>query len=225
MKERPILFSGPMVRAILDGRKTQTRRIINPQPHQHTGYPKPWAEHKGHGLWTWYYNDCVDGKTPLYDAARDSSQVSRCRFGQPFDRLWVKETFCYAETPEGQKCFAYRADNWTECPSADGKWKPSIFMPRAASRITIEITAVRVERLQAITEEDAKAEGVECVQFEGEVFFKNYTFLNNTKGHRIKAFGRPQASYLSLWESINGPDSLAANPYVWVIEFKRKATR
>ena len=198
MKERPILFSGPMVRAIIEGRKTQTRRVVKPQPGDH-------PSDDGYGV------------------------TYRCPYGAPGDRLWVRETFgwysgilqgSYAYTPPEKPTYpphkvidgvrhaiCYRADypkhRWNK---NDSGWKPSIHMPRTASRITLPIVSVRVERLQSISEEDAKAEGA-AMDYDGPYSFS-------------QAFNY-RGGYRTLWESINGPGSWDANPWVWVIEFKR----
>lgn len=186
---RPILFSAPMVRAILDGRKTQTRRIVKPQPTDFTTGPCPCA-----------------GTSALWPAVENRGLVARavCPYGLPGDRLWVKETFCDVSRETSKKQFVYRADlspaelaEWGETVCLP--WKPSIFMPRSASRITLENTAVRMERLQDISEADAKLEGCCGV----------------TSTH----FGFP--NYRHVWESINGPSLWDANPWVWVISFKR----
>lgn len=172
MKDRPILFSAPMVRAILANTKTQTRRVARVNP-MHQGMALEPGE-MAHGI-------------PL----------KTCPYGQPGDRLWVRET--WAPLTVG---YAYRADPVWNGPPAD-RWRPSIHMPRAASRITLEVTGVRVEKLQDISEADAQAEGAAR-------HISPAAFLT---GHR--------QGYRLLWESINGPDSWAANPWVWVIEFKR----
>lgn len=187
MKETPILFTGAMVRAILDGRKTQTRRVLKYQPEQ------------CHVETQCSYNALLRG----------------CPYGQPGDKLWVKETF--------QLCEWFQ-DHWepaklrNECQSvdkfyaADGvlpdqsdlHWRPSIFMPRWASRITLELTAVRVERVQNITEEDAMAEGVDWQATAG---------LSRFTAKKL---------YATLWDSINGKKHpWASNPWVWVLTFKR----
>jgi hypothetical protein len=197
MKERPILFSGPMVRAILEGRKTQTRRIVkdpictNQELYADAGL----IWYGGFGL-----------RKP-------------CKFGAVGDRLWVKETFCQPTFEE--KCF-YRADmpihidrkesglnEDIDFVDSDFKWKPSIFMPRWASRITLEIVSVRVERLQWITEEDAKAEGVEPYNA------KMYVHGRGVLEHSYVP------EYAMLWNDINGAGSWSSNPWVWVIEFKK----
>lgn len=198
MKERPILFSGPMVRAILDGRKTQTRRVVKPQPF-------------------------ANGEVRLnerFDAMFTAGDVygTRNPYGQPGDHLWVKETHRFdgldPKIALRSQCLdeiSYRADMDGDRSIDDCPWRPSIFMPRWASRITLEITGVRVERLNDISEEDAKVEGVECVKLR---FWKDY----DGKGG---VYVNPILSFQSLWESINGPGSWDANPWAWVIEFRR----
>ena len=203
LKERPILFSGPMVRAILDGRKTQTRRVVKHRENR------------------WECGD--DGVTskvwpfwPCYVFGEPEPIEMPCPYGKPGDRLWVRETWAVVPhvTDNGPKHRAkgdgtgvtWRAD-WNANPSGF-KWKPSIHMPRWASRITLEITAVRVERLGDINEADAIAEG--CgVYSEGE--WLNHVECGITRVQRFR----------ELWESINGPESWAANPWVWVIEFQK----
>lgn len=174
MKERPILFSGPMVRAILDGQKTQTRRVIKPQPN---------------GLWA------APGKTT-------------CPFGQPGDRLWVRETHYVCSNNET----IYRVDN-PPVP-IDIKWKPSTHMPRRTSRINLEITGIRVEKLQDITEENAIAEGLE----------KAYTGWRDYRSGWVKQhhLSDPVDSFRTLWDSINGRRGYGwgVNPFVWVIKFR-----
>lgn len=190
-KTRPILFSSEMVRAILDGRKTQTRRVVKlglcPYHAQENGF-----------LWT---------KNALGEWVRYEN-IYPCPYGQPGDHLWVKETF--AESIAGchsQGGLTYRADH--AHPDGDGptriKWKPSIHMPRWASRITLEITDVRVERLQAISHDDALAEGMAW----------------NGPGDSWNAPPVPQ--FAKLWNSINGIRSgraWADNPWVWALTFK-----
>lgn len=203
--DRPILFSAPMVRAILAGTKTQTRRVF-----------------KGslHDLSMWIANTTNNPNVKV-----------RCPYGQPGDRLWVRETWMDLQGTGIQRRtgdpsrYAYGADT---LPGSYGdevrkeyglKWRPSIHMPRAASRITLEITGVRVERLQDISEADAIAEGIEQMPCEvpDTKLWRNYT-PDNGWTPRVAI---PQNSYRSLWESINGPGSWDANPYVWVVEFRR----
>lgn len=202
-----MLFNAPMVRAILDGSKTQTRRVWT--------LPK-WAE--------W---DLMEGgeekgvlipKDPKLRGWYSVDDVA-CPFGQVGDHLWVRETF--SMHPQfGQ--IAYRADG-EEYEDADGfawypKWKPSIHMPRSASRIQLEITGVRVERLQDISREDAAAEGM-CylakTEYSGMI---NGGQLDGTKA--IQRHRYPEQNFGTFWESLGGPGSWDANPWVWVIEFK-----
>lgn len=191
--EKPILFSGEMVRAILDGRKTQTRRVVKPQPWDealHTAGGCGWAWAKsGPGATQFDWNT-----TPVALAA----QITKyCPYGLPGTRLWVRETWqC---DPVNHRTLCYRATgHGSDCKIPTHLWRPSIHMPRWASRITLEITAVHVERLREITNEDARAEGCEVT----------------ASDHTVDTFA-------DLWESIHGPESWAANPWVWVIEFRR----
>lgn len=181
MKERPILFSGPMVRAILEGRKTQTRRIWKPR--------KNWQDECEDGYSMPHF---VDGDGEFHDQP--------CPYGQPGDRLWVRETWRVADG--GTKYYEYAADRSVLREAVDEacclKWKPSIHMKRAASRITLEVVAVRVERLQEITPGDAVAEGIGHSDVDAAV-----------------------VSYSSLWDRINGRGSWDANPWVWVVEFRK----
>lgn len=195
-RERPILFSGSMVRAILEGRKTQTRRAVKTPLHE------PLMERAfapGCGIWR----------------GKDGSEV-RCPYGTRGDRLWVKETFIHepeeycweasTSVPSVPAHTIYRADVDPHGVQKGVGWRPCIFMPRYLSRIALEVVGVKVERLHDISEEDAKAEGVEAAPF-------------------CKA-GRPNGlehveSFEDLWGRINGPDSWAANPWVWCIGFRR----
>lgn len=208
MKERPILFSGEMVRAILSGRKKQTRRVVKLaefQPSGTSGYRWSWRD-KRHR-----WNEC-----------NDAMLAYQCPYGIAGDRLWVREAFadvpCPADEPHPRlrigpngEGITWRAD-WTGNPSGF-KWQPSIHMPRWASRITLEITGIRVERLQDITEEDAIAEGLEKRSWVGPAQF------TDNKGRTVH--GRPLGVFRELWQSINGPESWAANPWVWVVSFRR----
>lgn len=204
MKERPILFTGPMVRTLLAGKKTQTRRIVKPQPRNLAG---PNFD----GLWS----DTIDPVVRYFP----------CPYGAVGDRLWVKETWkpCFGDGSGA----SYRADPAHTPPEERGPWKPSIFMTRKRSRITLEITAVRVERLTACTESDAIAEGIQIrgPQWPGyPTWYENYApEWKHTTGWnvRVDAFISPIESYASLWDVINGAGGLAKNPWVWVIEFRR----
>jgi hypothetical protein len=201
IRERPILFSALMVRAILEGRKTVTRRVVKPQP-EHGIAPchyvaGGWAE--------------TDGNTP--EGCRCNNGERRCPYGRVGDRLWVRETWArsrnnwlYAadavvsEGPQGN------TDDWDWDASIANRWRPSIHMPRAASRITLEITGVRVERVQEIENQDAKAEG----------------FVDPSCTRENMSLARD--AFLKLWDTINGNRpgcSWSDNPWVWCIEFKR----
>ena len=225
MKEHPILFSAPMVRAILAGTKTQTRRVVKPQPHH--GQVGRMANLGGTD---WAMDD------------GDLSGLWRCPYGQPGDRLWVRETWAavhfsfdhetgYCDDLHGSHDIppaktpywtpVYAADDYHEKHIDDRgfPWRPSIHMPRWASRITLEIVSVRVERLNEISEDDAMAEGVETTMravspSQTVEVFKDY-FAPGAH-HQRDARG----SFSSLWESINGAGSWDANPWVWVVEFK-----
>lgn len=207
MKERPILFSAPMVRALLAGTKTQTRRVVKPQPDStHSGFPY-WNVGGYRASWC---RSAADGG-PLVPA-----NPLLCPYGQPGDRLWVRETFGHFERNENFKpgCEVfYRADG--NCLELE-PWRPSIHMPRWASRITLEITGVRVERLQDISEADARAEGIECMAGDPECGYRNY--LDQTGQDWSLS---PRESFQSLWESINGPASWSANPWVWPLDLRR----
>ena len=200
MKERPVLFSAPMVRAILDGRKTQTRRVINPQPY---------IDGMGNFCWNGR-NFGQDSNGPCIQAIASpipSSKTKRvrCPYGKPGDRLWVRETFNH----DGEK-YIYAADlNELGVQKWAAQWKPSIHMPRNASRILLEITGVRVERLQDISECDAKAEGSYVCDYFGR------RLLDQSSNQGCYKWG-----YRSIWESLNGTGSWDLNPFVWVIEFK-----
>lgn len=201
MKERPILFNAPMVRALLAGTKTQTRRICKPQPYGN-GFMV------GHELVC--HNDYLPPSVMLMDVGKGKNQYttsdaegweSDCPYGAPGDSLWVRETFARYNIEAHRHDWAYAATPAADWPK-DGRWRPSIHMPRAASRITLEVTGVRVERLQKISEADALAEGARL-----------HTDKDPDYGYA--------GWYRALWESINGPESWAANPWVWVVEFKR----
>ena len=192
MTERPILFSAPMVRAILAGTKTQTRRAVK-------GMALEWLR--------------PDGFTPEFTAAPENGL---CPYGQPGDRLWVRETFAEGIHQMAEvNHWAYAADLFGEQQRLGDRWKPSIHMPRVASRITLEITGVRVERLQAISQEDARAEGVHR-NVDG--LWSGGAWKHIAQPNR---YSDPCNAFCDLWASINGGESWDANPWVWVVEFKR----
>ena len=222
MKERPILFSAPMVRAILEGRKTQTRRVVKPAGVHACGYmsgtfgdPSKFSFGKRGVGSRDPYNFFVE-----HDV--------RCPYGAPGDRLWVRETWNTSENcrPRISEPYIYAADLDTDGRIKwAARWRPSIHMPRKASRITLEITGVRVERLQEISEADVFAEGVQIprdavtkkplLKITGDE--SPLPFL--PKDYTAEQFIR--AHYAALWASINGPESWAANPWVWVVEFTK----
>lgn len=201
IKERPILFSGPMVRALLAGTKTQTRRIVKTDDR-----PMPKEDTFMRGFPTNPQNVRMLGAYAKCDAPAGQGHVSYrvpCPYGMSDERLWVKETFM--PMPHLNAKAFYRASD----PLVGGKWKPSIFMTRALSRITLEITFVTVERLNDISEADAIAEGVTSVM---PFLWRPDEWQNRTPNI---------ARYAGVWESINGPGSWALNPFVWVVKFKR----
>lgn len=225
MKARPILMSGPMVRAILTGQKTQTRRVVkgaslewinwfaDEDNHDRPAMFDGGAEcHSGAGIYVYSDNYPDEGSVLL-----------KSPYGQPGDRLWVKETIRLTENwHDGAKdhdVAVYVADG---APTSLDRWTwqrhvlPSIHCPRFLSRITLEIVSVRVERLQDITEADAIAEG--CVGFDPEPRTEGGTIYVR-KG--VSSKPDPVSHFHVLWESINGPGSWAANPWVWRVEFKR----
>lgn len=206
MTDRPILFSAPMVRAILAGTKTQTRRVVK-LPHQNPlGVWEPQTIGGPNGGRLSNGNTIPEQGAIWHTRTGDSIG---CPYGQPGDRLWVRETFALlndSKDPEN-----YRATRTMPPPVLP--WRPSIHMPRWASRITLDITGVRVERLQDISEADALAEGIVQLKDGG------YGLPAGEHYHSAD----PRQSYLSLWEAINGPGSVEANPWVWVVEFPRLA--
>ncbi len=221
MKERPILFSAPMVRAILEGRKTKTRRVVK-------GVPE-WCDRAGYTCFT------PDGYISFrgnYEDKGPCEKFIKCPYGKVGDQFWVRETFAITTNVDREKewpsrphknfdnddlaSVIYRADGEWEWVDDDGfrtehsYWKPSIFMPRWASRIQLEITGTRVERLQDISEYDAIAEGV------GEHWICSDSMPDNPHLNH-----NPLSRFIDLWKSINGEQSWNQNPWVWVIEFKR----
>lgn len=243
MKQRPILFSAPMVRALRDGSKTQTRRVVKVRNEQ----PPAWATFAQEGQMLTTSGSCPSGlfywseeqaptgplKTlqrwplsPPHHPMAGDHYWTPCPYGKPGDRLWVRETHapradCLATWDRsmaegfnrmGVEEICYQATttprDWVS------KWRPSIHMPRWASRLTLEIVSVRVERLQDISEADARAEGArECDPVSGrEVLLAGPSQRGSYVLH-----------YRDIWEQINGPGSWALNPWVWVVEFKRIA--
>jgi len=197
MKIRPILFSTPMVQAILDKRKTQTRRIIKPQPIEAT------------------YGKMMYGELEL--TMNSLKNHSKYQIG---DIIWVRETWQYSDDLEHP--YLYKQKELEELTPAFFKlmtWKPSIFMPKEVCRIFLECTNVRVERLQDISNGDAKSEGIQ-----NHYLFKDSGYKHYTRADKFIPFGEADAektSFFSLWMSINGAVSLDANPWVWVYDFKQ----
>ncbi|ENT5091740.1 hypothetical protein [Salmonella enterica] len=206
MSERGMIFNGEMVNAILSGRKTQTRRVL--ATYQDAVKFCPEWDVNGKQIFIVLGEKDHTGMNPVITAIP-------CPFGQPGDRIWVRETFRVHSRATDVATLVYRAsvrNSWTEqthrvpvavCnkPVTPEKWTPSIHMPRWASRITLEITDVRVERLNSISDSDASKEGCCIADMEsGDCLSDVFT---------------------RLWASIYGDDSWQANPWVWVIEFKR----
>lgn len=213
--ERPILFSSEMIRAILDGRKTQTRRVVKPQPLQE------------HNLWWDDDGDPGDGSylgvaVHECDEKGGSPEYIPCPYGVPGDRLWVRETFqcdpASYERHDTEKVF-YQAT----MPPGLKHLRPSIFMPRWASRITLEVTGVRVERVQEISEKDAVGEGLYVWQQD-----EDPDGQYDPRTHYGIKIGDvwetdPRFTFRRLWDSINVKRGFGwdVNPWVWVVEFKR----
>jgi len=202
VKERPILFNAPMIRAILANTKTQTRRIFKPDR-------MTWD---ANGRYTTHAMRGGELSTTGSGPFKPSSWLHYCPYGQPGDRLWVRESFARVPTACGSEDIVFAADYQDGSDRAAGvRYTPSIHMPRHASRITLEITRVRVETLQDISEADALAEGI-VRQPDG-----GYGLGDTTHYH----FTNPRYSYFSLWEAINGEGSVDANPFVWCVSFSR----
>jgi hypothetical protein len=212
MKERPILFSGAMVRALLDGSKTQTRRLMTLQP--------VLAE----AQWAWRgYSWACDMKHPI--DVYTGSALQPCPCGSVGDRLYVRETWAQPTTLDPGPTL-YRADypacvpaSFENIPAADEiTWKPSIHMPQAMSRIALEVTGVRVERLQDISNRDSLAEGLMNVGGVGAKYgVHGTTFWSDD----------PREAYRRLWDSLNAARGYGwdVNPWVWVVEFRKVESR
>lgn len=226
MKERPILFSGEMVRAILDGRKSMTRRVMKVQPPSDgyslatcisTTWPKS-EEGKSHWV-------KVDNSRGFPNIVENQGIYFSCPYGQVGDRLWVKETWVQAVTNKGPidnvvykaDCLDKHGDYWHSVASDinDVKWRSPIFMPRWASRITLEITELRVEKLQEISDEDALMEGVD------KNMRSRFGYVAKDSEEEFN-FTQAKSTFKLLWDSINAKKyPWDSNPYVWVIGFER----
>lgn len=213
-----MLFSAPMVRALLDSSKTQTRRVMKPQPVAIPGEP---GKH-------WWPSNAAQSMIRIEDSFQKYPGIfdGACPHGKPGDRIWVRET--WVEDPEDDGTWAYtqhmgcKGSSLSNIPARFQKpdhcifrsdwtgvdliWRPSIHMPRWASRILLEIISVRVERVNEISYDDAHSEGV--------LEWAASTVRNGNKYSSILT------AWKGLWTSINGPESWSANPWVWVIEFK-----
>lgn len=221
MKERPVLFSAPMIRALLDGSKTQTRRAVHEgERHDHIFGT---AEEDTSGREFFFCGGPEEAIQPpanpmaraLVGArARPITGAISCPYGQPGDRLWVREAWAWYGCERDPHEVVYRADT-AVLPPLYERWRPSIHMFRWASRITLEITGVSVERLQDITADDAVSEGIESDRKPEDrvCLWRNYSTGGTTVMQTY--------SYQTLWESINGAGSWEANPWVWRIEFRR----
>lgn len=246
MKERPILFSGPMVRAILAGTKTQTRRVADlPESPLFVGLGHPSIEVDG-----------TEEPGPERFAAWGEDWNARSPYGQPGDRLWVRETWRTEELDDddeasgsdiGTDGVRFAADgvfrsientieaserwgvthNSTDSRKLFSRWRPSIHMPRWACRLELELTQVRVERLQDITEEDAKAEGLKGITKDGRLVKYGVPDRDGYPGTDDDGWEwqdwetTPSRAFAKLWRCINGPAAWDTNPWVWALTFKR----
>lgn len=250
---RPILMSAPMVRSTLEGIKTQTRRLVKPQPDMFETAPgvpcevRAWHDENGVRIWKgsgWRGQGTGTGVITN----------QRCPFGKPGDLAWVRETFL-PDPPADHSSWEDEGIatyvSWSGCGGALGdipqalrtpshvlyratwktehkwQWRPAIHMPRWASRLTLELTDVRVERLQDISEEDAKAEGLKAITKDGGRTIK-YGIPDNDGYPGNDDHGwdwrewcvDPRRAYFTLWDKINGDSAHLANPWVWVLTFK-----
>jgi len=250
-KERPILFSGPMVRAILEGRKTQTRRVVKPQPQESfaVDYNKDGDvnERRSYG-WSWQ-------RSPMHGHLDcPNEMITLCPYGQPGDRLWVRETWQMVDQDgeadassllrerlgstapfrgvQGDRPITwravYRADGEAEHPTYGPiNWRPSIHMPRWASRLALEVTVVRVERLQEISEEDAKAEGArffpDIPLGRGSVYPPLPRWSMFDPADTDQCLGTARFAFGNAWNKTYAKRGLGwdTNPWVWVVEFKK----
>jgi len=208
MREIPILFNSEMVNALLDGRKTQTRRIVKPQPEMDIKAIQKVIT--------------LDGKNRdgFFCAGDDYGKAFFCPYGQPGDLIWVREGFTLDHLDHNFP--HYRADmiNPSDPPPKPHKWKPSIHMPKAIARIWLQVKKIELERLQQITDQDVIDEGIaafKCVPGDGypSPLYKHYM----STSQRETWIPDPLISFQSLWQSIHGPDAWDANPWVWVVHF------
>lgn len=247
MRERPILMSAPMVRATqrdIDP-KGQTRRILK---------PPTWVDDEERAICE-LREMAKAGKTPGLALFDDGRPICRfvCPYGEPGDRLWVRETWALESLGDDGERIVWAADRaaaWRSEPKeiyfleslyTPRKWRPSIFMPRWASRITLEVTGIRIERLQDISEEDARAEGLACLSKErGQTYCAAPPPSSTSSRAKYGIADRdglpgtddtgwpwhewdadPRKAFARLWVKINGAESWDANPWVWVVGFRR----
>lgn len=212
MKERPILFNGEMVRAVLAGRKTQTRRVCKQQPH-------PWARHyfeRGCSPLDWAPAICDDDTWDLFSGAAESQEphFGRCPYGKPGERLWVREAFQLPATKDElspSECEGCSVVFVAAGTSAQGwgRQRPSIHMPRWASRVLLRVTDVRVQRIQDITASNVRAEGIGDASI---AHWEQWLHHDDAPGH----------AFSILWDKINAKrgHSWEKNPWVWAVTFE-----
>lgn len=217
MKERPILLNTDMVQALMSGRKVMTRRtkgleMVNEIPDE----------------WVRIESDVEENHLPIPCFENEFNGIvvfNPCPYGNIGDILWVRETFCTPIVHDGTESdYYYKADDISSVDVRrsyiSGKWKPNIFMPKAACRYHLVIKNILCERLRSISPEDAIREGIEPIHQYATDIMKNGKLYNNYMGLARGLY--PVNSFLSLWESINGKESVDLNPWVWVIEFEVK---
>lgn len=199
MTEKPILFTGENVRSILEGRKTQTRRVIKPQPVPIGTSAVDRFEYFDDGLWL---PTSKSGKSGIFLPSK-----YRCPYGTEGNRLWVRENWATTLSGVPTDGIAYKAD-YPADRAKTIKWKSPIHMPRWASRITLKVLNIRVERIQQITARECWAEGIERICEPSTKFEKSAAALDD---------------FMLLWNRINGPRGFGwdVNPWVWVVEFKK----
>jgi len=216
MKEKPILFNAEMVKAVLSGRKTQTRRVMKPQPYKYK------FGSIGMSVWRWLYKK-------KYEFQEQQNWINACPYGRVGERLWVRETFTGCDLPGfgDIPCIVYD-DEWEGDeykPREARPWArkfgriPSIHMPRDASRINLEITDIRVERVQEMTNKDAITEGIRFLDRDSYGMQDNWGLSENNYNVMMS---NALSSFILLWNSINKKRGYGwdVNPWVWVVEFK-----
>lgn len=230
VKEYPILFTSDMVRAILDGRKTQTRRVMKPQP-----------EKDDSGFWR--YAGAGWSRDDFVPVAPGHPLEASCPYGRPGSELWVRETFALREPCDNKapsECMEdeavwFKADNNELTGNAAGRWRPSIHMPRWASRVQLTVTDIRVERVQGISIDDVWAEGVQIPTNNGNAVISltdKYTIATYMEG-TVSEWEQDdffRAHFAKLWDELNadrdqGQFAWESNPWVWVIDFEVREVR